>query len=61
MNSRSQWFMLFLLLLVLGTPSWAQHVLGQIAVGNVPTGIAINQTTNRIYVANTMSNYGLGD
>ena len=56
MNSRSQWSLLFLLLLVLGTPVWAQHVLGQIAVGNGPTGIAINPTTNRVYVANSMSN-----
>ncbi len=49
--------LLALLILLLGasTPAYAQTVVATVAVGDFPTGVAVNEKTNRIYVANAGS------
>jgi len=42
--------------LLASAASFAQHLRAQVPVGTAPTGIALNITTNLIYVSNTGSN-----
>ena len=42
--------------LLASAASFAQHLRAQIPVGTTPTGLAVNITTNRVYVSNTGSN-----
>jgi YVTN family beta-propeller protein len=42
--------------LLASAASFAQHLRAQIPVGTAPTGIAVNITTNRVYVSNIGSN-----
>src|SRR4051794_10810937 len=49
-------FALIMLIPWFGPPALAQSVTSTVAVGTTPEGVAVNATTNRVFVANTGGN-----